>query len=911
MIGNKAGILRKTAGFIRINAEKRVFAAILAIGLALAGCIDPAADTTVPPPSAPTGLSSIAQTETTIALVWNPVNGAHKYHVYIGSTAGNLFLHSSTDSTSCLLSSLIPKTAYYFAVSAENKAGEGEKSPPITVTTGQGAKPAAPSGLKADAITDNAIAVSWSAVAGASSYKIFAGTSQTAMTLRGTATANNFQITGLYPNTGYLIAVSAATAANESDPCVPIIVTTGQGVKPASPTGLKADAITDNAITVSWDAVAGVSSYKIFAGTAQAAMTLRGTATAINYQITGLNQNTGYFIAVSSVTTTNESDQCAPISIVTKPPAPSGLTAGTITSNSIAISWTAISGISTYNVYAGTSTSDMAHRGTTTAASCSLTGLSSNTTYYIAVSAQNASGEGNRAASINRTTLLAAPTGLTAESIPPSTVRLSWNSVSGAASYKIYRSTSPTSGFANIYTATSITHNDTGLSQSTTYYYKISAVNAGNAEGEQSTVVSKAIATSTKEITSFSFESFSVNGTINGPNITITVPNIVNLTTLVPSIAHNGKSIAPASGTAQNFSSPIQYTVTSEDNTTQTYTVTVTPSNTTLATALTWINSNARPGETYTIAAMANESMEPRRITPWSSVNIILNGGTAERTISLSSNGSLFTIENGTLTLGNNITLQGRSSNTASLVRLDGGNLIMNTGSKIINNTVITTDNNAEGGAVYVWYGTFTMNDGTISGNRVQVNSSTGYLNSVRAKGGGVYADDRFIMNGGTITNNTAYSEYYECAGGGVFVDTNGRFTLSNGTISYNLADSKAIMTSPYAYGGGVAIWSSGVLTMQGGTMSGNIARAYASGLATSYSYGGGVYARNGQFTKTGGAIYGSNGTAAQKNEATAANNNGHAAYAVVGSSILRRNNTADTTVNLDSGKTGSAGGWE
>ena len=883
-----------------------IFTIILTTGFIFTGCEDPASNQT--PMNAPTELGSISQTETTIYLWWNPMKGATKYHIYIGSTSGNLKRHSSPVTPPYTLTSLTPNTTYHIAISAEGKSGEGAKSSPITVTTYS----MPPTGLVSITKTETTIALAWDSVNGATRYHVYAGTYSGNLTKRASPTSASYLLSSLSPNTTYLIEVSAETDAGESNRSTPINVTTSQSqsIKPASPSGLKADVISNNSVSISWNSVTGATGYKIFVGTTQTGITFRGESVSTNYQITDLNSNTEYYIAVSTVTAANESDLCAPINEITKPAAPTGLTASAITSISASVNWNFMSGVSGYIVYVGTSPETMDIKGTPTNTSFNITGLNPNTEYYIAVSAQNVSGGSVRTSPVRITTLHKAPTGLTVESIPSSTIRVSWNAESGAASYKLYRSTSPNTGFINIHSNASTTYNDTGLSLSTTYYYKVSAVNSNDIEGEQSPTVSTSIQTQTKAITSFRFESFSVNGTINGPNITVTVPNIVNLTALVPTITHNGKSISPASGAAQNFSSPIQYTVTAEDNTTQNYTVTVTVTDTTLAAALAWLNVNDRSGETYTIVVLANESMGPRTINLYSSVNVILNSGTTERTISLNSNGSLFTIRGGTLTLGNNITLQGRSSNNASLVLLNGGNLVMNTGSKIVNNAIIRSDEYiAQGGGVYSLSGTFTMNGGTISGNRVQINRSSGYSNSVGARGGGVHVVGRFIMNGGTITNNTAYSEYFECAGGGVYVDTDGSFTLTNGTISNNYAESKAVVTNPYAYGGGVAVWGNGILTMQGGTISGNNATTSAGLLTTTYAYGGGIYVRNDKFTKTGGTIHGAYETTTSLRNTAKDTSSGHAVYAVIGSTILKRNSTAGTSVNLDSSRTGS--GWE
>ncbi|HEV8513622.1 MAG TPA: hypothetical protein VGQ59_10105, partial [Cyclobacteriaceae bacterium] len=48
-----------------------------------------------------------------------------------------------------------------------------------------------------------------------------------------------------------------------------------------------------------------------------------------------------------------------------------------------------------------------------------------------------------------------------------------------------------------------------------------------------------------------------------------------DITALTPTIVNTGKDISPASGTAQNFTTPINYTVTATDGTTQVYTASV------------------------------------------------------------------------------------------------------------------------------------------------------------------------------------------------------------------------------------------------------------------------------------------------------------------------------------------------
>ncbi len=80
-----------------------------------------------------------------------------------------------------------------------------------------------------------------------------------------------------------------------------------------------------------------------------------------------------------------------------------------------------------------------------------------------------------------------APTGLAA-SAGLTSVSLSWNPVSGANSYNIYRGTS-SGGESFVTSVTVASFNDTSLTSYTTYYYEVSAVNSSG-EGPLSTEVS-------------------------------------------------------------------------------------------------------------------------------------------------------------------------------------------------------------------------------------------------------------------------------------------------------------------------------------------------------------------------------------------------------------------------------------
>ncbi|MFE5483302.1 chitinase [Streptomyces sp. NPDC056527] len=81
---------------------------------------------------------------------------------------------------------------------------------------------------------------------------------------------------------------------------------------PATPTGLTAGSPTSTSVPLSWPAVAGATSYKVYRGG-----TLAGTVTGTSYTATGLTPSTSYSFQVSAVNSAGESARSAAVSATT------------------------------------------------------------------------------------------------------------------------------------------------------------------------------------------------------------------------------------------------------------------------------------------------------------------------------------------------------------------------------------------------------------------------------------------------------------------------------------------------------------------------------------------------------------------------------------------------------------------
>ena len=213
------------------------------------------------------------------------------------------------------------------------------------------------------------------------------------------------------------------------------------------------------------------------------------------------------------------------------PGIPLGVTATAASSSSITISWYSVTGAAGYRIYRSTSSSGIfSEIGISYSTSYTNTGLNAGATYYYRVAAYNNSGTGALSTIVNAATLGAVPgvpTGVTATAESSNSITISWNSVTGATGYIIYRSASSSGTYSDVGTSTSSPLTDTGLAAGTTYYYKVAAYN-NNGTGAQSGYVSAETTSSgggSRNITVLMRDSYGNDDGWNGAMLDISVNN--------------------------------------------------------------------------------------------------------------------------------------------------------------------------------------------------------------------------------------------------------------------------------------------------------------------------------------------------------------------------------------------------
>jgi hypothetical protein len=342
----------------------------------------------------------------------------------------------------------------------------------------------------------------WNTVSGATGYKIYRNTtndfSTAVLEIENATTNEGFTLYGFSDEVvTYYFWITAFNSSVQSAHSSSVTITTSV----ISPGNLRITASDGLSFSIAWDAVTGITDYIVYGSktndpsTAEKTGSIKTNNATITLNSAECAYGTPVYIWVVAEKSSVVSSFGSPL--IYTPAAPS-IPAPVVTlvqnDNSAVLTWTAVSNVTGYKVYTGTS-SDSAQAtlsetlaGDTTTAT--VYAASPGIKYYVWVTAyltQNDStyesvfGDALTFYQPLSATEMITTTGTKTEN----SIGVSWLTVTGASKYAVYYGTANDSASAEKFpdTTTNLSLTVTGLSAGTTYYFWVRAVDAYDDEG--------------------------------------------------------------------------------------------------------------------------------------------------------------------------------------------------------------------------------------------------------------------------------------------------------------------------------------------------------------------------------------------------------------------------------------------
>lgn len=246
-------------------------------------------------------------------------------------------------------------------------------------------------------------------------------------------------------------------------------------------------------ISLNWSGVSGANGYEVYRSTnSTSGFVLAGTVTGgkVSFTDSGLATGTRFYYKLKAYKTVSSSKTYSEDSnILAGAAVLSAAKLSKVVSrkfDAIALMWEKVPGAYGYEIYRSESSSGAYSKiqdiTNGTVLQYVNTGLVTNKTYYYKVRAYCRVNSNKVYAAYSNVLytkpVLTSPVITTLETPAKKSIKITWNTAAGASGYEIYRSTSQNGTYSLVTTisnGTTTTYKNTGLSSSTTYYYKMRA----------------------------------------------------------------------------------------------------------------------------------------------------------------------------------------------------------------------------------------------------------------------------------------------------------------------------------------------------------------------------------------------------------------------------------------------------
>lgn len=420
---------------------------------------------------APVSEVRVTTLDTKVRLRWDQVPGADRYNVYMGDELVETV--AADAELTKQFTGLTPMTRYNFKVEAVSDTYGAAPATEATALT----NPPKVSSVKATGSTGDSVTLSWKKVPGAAGYVVERySSSKKAYVSAGKTTDTSYTVKGLYSYTSYDFRVKAYfTEGGETVYSASATKVTAK-TKMGQVAGLKASSKTSSSITLSWDKVRNAKGYRIEQYIDGKWVKLT-SVTATSYTVKKLKASTRYSFRVRAYyNSKNYGEYSATLKEYTNLPKVTGLKVTASTTSSVKLTWSKVSGATSYVVYRSTDGKTWKKIKTTTATSYTATGLYSGKNYQFKVVAYSNKIKtyGDYSSVVKGTTVVGKVEDLKASSRKKTSITVTWDKERGASGYVVYVSTDGKK-WTKVATTTKNTATATDLKKNTYHYFKVRA----------------------------------------------------------------------------------------------------------------------------------------------------------------------------------------------------------------------------------------------------------------------------------------------------------------------------------------------------------------------------------------------------------------------------------------------------
>ena len=414
-----------------------------------------------------------------VKLSWKAIDGATGYEVYwAASKDGSYTKIATVTGTSVTNSSAKAGKTYYYKVKAihSNSAATSAYSAVVNRTCDL----PQPVVTASNVASTGKVKLSWKAIDGATGYELYwAASKDGSYTKIATVTGTSVTNSSAKAGKTYYYKVKAIHSNSAANSAYSEIV--NRTCDLPQPTVTATNVSSTGKVKLSWTAIDGATGYELYwAASKDGSYTKIATVTGTSVTNSSAKAGKTYYYKVRA-THSNTAANSAYSAIVERTcdlAQPTVTATNVASSGKVKLSWKAVDGATKYEVYRATSKSGTYSKLTTvTGTSVTNSSAVAGKSYYYKVRAlfDNSAATSVYSAIVNRTCDLAQPVltvGLSDKGIPT----LSWDAVSGATKYEVYRSTSKNGTYQLIDTVEATFKLDVDTTAGKTYYYKVRAL---------------------------------------------------------------------------------------------------------------------------------------------------------------------------------------------------------------------------------------------------------------------------------------------------------------------------------------------------------------------------------------------------------------------------------------------------